>query len=311
MEPPDWVHDEVVSLSEFARLIPSHSRRSQTPENKAAALRMARRRDLAFPEPRVTRGRGEVFRLGDLVEWASARGLPVVFEPTWLIVHALRHTASALGSEAACLILAAELLRRPVDSEDERRPWEQGTRPPHDRPGVADRSPADRLAATVEFAIEGGARPSELLEAALEDVGPHASPKPASTPRGLAELLVAVGDPHPGELVEDPAIGQGEIAMAAARHAGGAVTITGGDVDPNAAFIAAARLQLAGVPFEADTGAQDALASESEHEGRADVVLLDPPFGPDMLPWVQVALRRAKTGGRAVVVLPMSALEPD
>lgn len=171
---------------------------------------------------------------------------------------------------------------------------------------------ARAAAAGLLAAHQAGTPPAELLERGLAQLhGSSARGVATSSPQTLSELLVAVTDAQPGESVCDPATGEGNALLAAARHTAGHAELAGQELDPTAALVAAGRLRTCG--YAGDVRRADSKASPPEP---ADVVLLDPPFVSDkpdkgfLASWLTLAASCMASPGRAAVALPERTLNP-
>jgi len=129
-----------------------------------------------------------------------------------------------------------------------------------------------------------------------------------TTGESLARLLVGLGAPRPGGTVVDPACGEGQLLLAAARRQPDAVFV-GRDHDAVSVLAARAVLGLNSVHADFGDGPTDSLADTAEIPG-GDLVLLDPPLSAGhMVRWLKLAAGLAPRG-RAVVVLPGISLQP-
>lgn len=129
-----------------------------------------------------------------------------------------------------------------------------------------------------------------------------------TTSSGLAQLLVALGDPSPGETIVDPACGEGQLLVAAFGRQPD-TTLVGRDHDAVALLSARAVLELNGARADLGDGPTDSLAADAAVP-QGDLVLLDPPLGAGhAVRWLRLAARLSPRG-RAVVVLPGSSLQP-
>jgi len=162
------------------------------------------------------------------------------------------------------------------------------------------------------------------------------------TPGPVAELMVEIADPRPGDQVYDPCCGIGGLLMAAARRLESAVAhqgpggerdlrqqgLFGVEIDPAAVAIALARLALAG--FEnlglARGDALERALPEPAGSGEApgfDCILAAPPWsgriGAAVRPYpvpgggienlfLQHAMAHLRPGGRAVLALSQGSL---
>lgn len=177
-------------------------------------------------------------------------------------------------------------------------------------------------------------RPVYLLEAPFQAVETEAGRSGlAPTPATLARFMVEMLDPKPGERIYDIGCGTGSLLLAAWKHIESQLdrmsarehqriqqgTLFGVEVNPISAFIALARLKLAGI-------ARPHLFTNSIENRPAtttyDVVLCDPPWGMPMRrdhegstrpissehAMLEDVLQHLAPGGRAAVLLPKGFL---
>lgn len=161
------------------------------------------------------------------------------------------------------------------------------------------------------------------------------------TPKHIRDMMVAMIDPKPGQMVADPACGTAGFLISATesirtRH-GDAMTaeqwdlfggpqFTGFDTDQTMVRISAMNLLLHGVE-NPDVRNQDSLSRLNTIRGRFDVILANPPFtgSVDMedvddslkaivetkqteLLFVALFLRMLKLGGRCACIVPNGVL---
>lgn len=164
------------------------------------------------------------------------------------------------------------------------------------------------------------------------------------TPRPLIDCIVRLIKPKPGEVIQDPACGTGGFLVAADRYIKDATdelfklpkekaafqrkqAFVGAEFVPDTRRLCLMNLQLHGI--ETTVEAFDSLSSDGEVLGKADVVLINPPFnkmpqtvarsdfsitadervGP--IPFVEHVVRALRPGGRAAVVVPDNVLFAD
>lgn len=159
-----------------------------------------------------------------------------------------------------------------------------------------------------------------------------------TTAGDLADLMVALADPQPGERIYDPCFGTGSLLARAASAVFGATadrrvdgsrpkpSIWGQELEPTLYVVALARIILSGEPHPelriADSLADPIPASAPYNE--FDCILANVPFGfrppKDVVAsypiptassesaFIQHILARLRTGGRAVIVVPESFL---
>jgi type I restriction enzyme M protein len=161
------------------------------------------------------------------------------------------------------------------------------------------------------------------------------------TPRALIDCMVALMQPQPGEMIQDPAAGTGGFLIAADRYikqrTDNLFTLPEAqqDFQRHQAFYGMELVQdahrlllmnmlLHGIEGEVSLG--DTLSPEGQRLTRADLVLTNPPFGTKkgggtptrddftyatsnkQLAFLQHIYRGLKPGGRAAVVLPDNVL---
>ncbi|MFQ3617557.1 MAG: N-6 DNA methylase [Cyanobacteriota bacterium] len=163
------------------------------------------------------------------------------------------------------------------------------------------------------------------------------------TPRPLIDCMVALMQPQPGELIQDPAAGTGGFLIAADRYIRQQhdpfdwdeaqqsfhrhQAFYGMELVQDAHRLLLMNLLLHGIEGAVDLG--DTLSSEGQRLPKADVILTNPPFGTKkgggmptredftyptsnkQLAFLQHIYRSLKPGGRAAVVLPDNVLFED
>ncbi|WP_328310466.1 N-6 DNA methylase [Streptomyces sp. NBC_00442] len=149
------------------------------------------------------------------------------------------------------------------------------------------------------------------------------------TPRGIADLLVRLADPCPGDRIMDPACGTGSVLAAAVRHLAergplGDSSFEAYAVDRNNVRPAMLNLALHGVSVPQVELADPETLLRDRNLGRADRVLSNPPFHQRIegwgqrqflappessanFAWLQLAWSQLKEGGVAAVVMPARA----
>lgn len=176
--------------------------------------------------------------------------------------------------------------------------------------GIPDRvEEAGRLVTAAADAIVSGSEGAGLVDLVLGSFAPARTADGGSTltETGLARLMIAAGDPQPGEGILDLAAGEGSLLLCAAEESGGSAHLAGFEPDPLAWAIAKSRFYLHGLTVDLTLGKS---LGGSVHPGRADLVLVDPPLKSRLTfrKWLSLASDCTGPGGRAVVVLPAVTL---
>ncbi|MCX4687478.1 N-6 DNA methylase [Kitasatospora purpeofusca] len=149
------------------------------------------------------------------------------------------------------------------------------------------------------------------------------------TPRGVADLLVDLVGPRPGDRIMDPACGAGSVLAAAARYLAergpvGDNSFEAYAVDRGNVSLAMLDLALHGVSAPRVELANPATLLQDRNLGRADRVVSNPPFnqridrwewGRFIVPpessanfaWLQLAWSQLRDGGIGAVVMPARA----
>lgn len=186
----------------------------------------------------------------------------------------------------------------------------------------------------------------DLYEGLLEKTTSEKKSKAGQyfTPRPLIDCIVRLVKPKPGEVIQDPAAGTGGFLVAADRYIKDATddlfklskekahfqrrqAFVGAEYVPDTRRLCLMNLQLHGIETTVD--AIDSLSSDGEALGKADLILINPPFnkmpqavsrsdfsitadervGP--IPFVEHVVRALKPGGRAAVIVPDNVLFAD
>jgi hypothetical protein len=176
--------------------------------------------------------------------------------------------------------------------------------------GIPDRvEGAGRLVTAAADAIVSGADAAGLVDLVLGSFAPARTADGGSTltETGLSRLMIAAGDPQPGEGILDLAAGEGSLLLCAAEESGDSAHLAGFEPDPLAWAIAKSRFYLHGLTVDLTLGKS---LGGSVHPGRADLVLVDPPLKSRLTfrKWLSLASDCTGPGGRAVVVLPAVTL---
>jgi type I restriction enzyme M protein len=166
------------------------------------------------------------------------------------------------------------------------------------------------------------------------------------TPRPLIDCIVRLVQPHPGEIIQDPAAGTGGFLVAADRYIKDRTddlyalaeakahfqrhnALVGLELVPDTHRLCLMNLMLHGIEDGVELG--DTLSPDGERLGKADVVMTNPPFGTKkgggrptradfsvtadtsnkQLAFVEHIYRALKPGARAAVVVPDNVLFED
>lgn len=167
-----------------------------------------------------------------------------------------------------------------------------------------------RLLGAIWLAVQSGTAAAEVADQILARLdGGNGERKPTLTGDSLVQLLLAAGDPVRGEVVLDPAAGEGNLLLAVGRRLEGSVHLIGYESDPDAWAIAKCRLWLHGI--EADLHLGPSLDGVQPLPC-ADLVLVDPPLQSrrDYHRWLALAEECRRPGGRAVIALPVISAGP-
>jgi hypothetical protein len=160
--------------------------------------------------------------------------------------------------------------------------------------------------------MEGWASdPLQQLDTVLADDNASAGPA-RTTVTPLAMLMAALSGVNPGNVVFDPACGEGAALLACADLVDRHVVLHGQELEEGTWRIACCRLLLAGLdPSGLAKPGHDSLRADQFPDLRADVVVLDPPVNEPRAPlarWIPHALHHLMPEGRAVIALPLSTL---
>ncbi|MBB1246594.1 N-6 DNA methylase [Streptomyces durbertensis] len=269
-----------------------------------AAVSNWRRRHPDFPQPVGGTETSPAFDLAEVEDWLRAHGKLAEVPPRERLWQRLE--ADPRGAGEALADAGERLLRA-------RKPAERGP--------------------LAELADEIGT--GEALDFLLDRYFETNTRQYTPTPPDAAALMAALAGP--GEAVVDPACGTGALLAAAAHHSAPR-TLTGVELDPVLARLAALRLAAGasgaagapgGRPPVVTVRAGDALRA-GPPEDEADVVLCHPPFNErnwgheelaydprweyglparteSELAWVQHALAALRPGGTAVLLMPPAA----
>ncbi|MEN9504245.1 MAG: hypothetical protein RI958_171, partial [Actinomycetota bacterium] len=171
----------------------------------------------------------------------------------------------------------------------------------------------------------------DLVELVLRSDGGATAARVASTltNASLARLMIALARVSDGDVVIDPAAGEGEMLVQCARRLSDRVTLKGQEIATVPWRIARSRLAIMGVDADLGDGPTNSMVDDRFIDLRANVVLLDPPFemtafgemsssseqndGPGAPPldaWLRYGLRHLDRRGRLILLVPGRFLRP-
>ncbi|MGW2676764.1 N-6 DNA methylase [Streptomyces sp. NPDC001436] len=288
-------------------------------------------------------------------EWANEEGR-LKYRRVLRAVEKLRSVADAATTyRLAFQVVYLHCWSRHGSLDEVDRLWGPGSESAGARLGaVWPRTPVARAHSLPAYRDEGVSRPFELIDPALRELIAEVrqlDPDPRLldvlldtystryargddyfTSNDLAYLFAGLAAPRGGEIVRDPVCGSGRLLRAAAHRAraqGGAVRLSGADINRTARYAAAVNLALHG--FLADLGKEGA---DTLRAGTspipADVIVANPPVnqrdwghgelkddwrwtlgvprpGNANFAWVQHILADLTPQGRAVVLLSSGA----
>lgn len=285
-----------------------------------------RKRIKTFPAPVAGSPSKPLFSRSEVTEWLERHASktknesvrPKVSESgemdVWSALNLLRDRLPA--NDAAELVLSLAVARK------------TGGDIPHEVPNVAEQTLAlvkeaiDRvelsdLGGAADFALERLARSQGKVGADFGFVG-------SRTTTLLANLAAA----RPGEVLYDPACGIAAALMESVRLGARPRRLVGHDINPRALHIAAQRGTLHDLHIELTL--TDVLSEDVDPNLRADVILLEPPFGLRLntsrrltdarfdfgapprssadTAWLQHAIAHLADDGRAYVLSPAGTL---
>lgn len=175
---------------------------------------------------------------------------------------------------------------------------------------VAGPSPVDASLVTMveELAVAAGsAVAAERIMALTDKVG--STLRSSITPSRIADLVGELVGPLAGRSVLDPAAGTGNLLLAVlGRDRGVTGQVRAADHDAGAIRLLRQRMICHQIPIDVLCG--DSLRGWPD--GRADIVITDPPFQPgesasevvSPMDWVEATARNLASGGRGYVVVP-------
>jgi SAM-dependent methyltransferase len=283
-----------------------------------------RKRDGSFPQPTAGSATKPLFSLSDVTGWLEATGKHTtahrVEEPraaameVWAALNLLRGSLPA--EEIVELVLTVATSRTDgghVDFDDERIPADILERVVH----VIEKTDRTDLGEIADFALERLARSQGKMGADLGFVGSRTT-----------TLLANLASRLHGGVLYDPACGIAAALLDAVKLGARPARIVGHDINPRALRIASQRAELRGV--ELDLALTDVLAGDIDPTLRADVIVLEPPFGVRLegtarltdarfdfgapprssadTAWLQHAIAHLADAGRAYVLSPAGTL---
>lgn len=285
-----------------------------------------RKRTKTFPEPVAGTPSKPLFSRKEVTDWLERHASKTKNESVrpkagdtgemdvWSALNLLRERLSA--DDAAELVLSLAVARKTGDET------------PVEAPNVAaqtlalvkeavDRVDAPGLGAAVDFTLERLARSQGKVGADFGFVG-------SRTTTLLANLAAA----RPGGVLYDPACGIAAALVESVRLGGRPTRLVGHDINQRALWIAAQRAELHDVDIELTL--TDVLSEDIDPSLRADVILLEPPFGLRLdasrrltdarfdfgapprssadTAWLQHAIAHLSDAGRAYVLSPAGTL---
>jgi hypothetical protein len=285
-----------------------------------------RKRTTTFPQPVAGTPNKPLFSRSEVADWLESHATKTKNESVrpevgdgdemdvWSTLNLLRDRLSA--DDAAELVLSLATARK-TDGDT-----------PLEVPNVAeqtlalvkeavDRVEVSDLGATADFALERLARSQGKLGADSGFIG-------SRTTTLLANLAAA----RPGGVLYDPACGIAAALLEAVRLGASASRLVGHDINQRALQIAAQRAALHDIDLELTL--TDVLSEDIDPDLRADVILLEPPFGLRLdashrltdarfdfgapprssadTAWLQHAVVHLADGGRAYVLSPAGTL---
>jgi len=332
---------ELVSLSEIAKLVGF----------KPSAVSNWRKRYEDFPVPSGRSARGDLFPRDQVLAWLRQRDIPVradvgLAEDVWTLLDPARDLGLTRLLDLCLEVLAA----LPSLSRVEEWPQlaDQDIRDDI-TPQLTSHSPGpDAFAADLErpgtmqmirnlgTSLSGGGHADELADACIALLTTTQGGRQGaefSTPPVLKDLLVALAcrtltEPASDAInALDPAVGVGGLLAGVAwRYPLGLTRLHGADVNRTTAR--RAEIRLGTLDAEVDIRVGDTLRDDPFPDLRADLVLIDPPYGvsaPDLdqrlavdmkgavrrsgdLAWPLYALQHLSDAGRAGVIQPLGVL---
>lgn len=226
-----------------------------------------RRRSKDFPQPVAGTPTKPLFSRQEVTDWLTAhKEAPKRDDAQTAVWAAMNLLRGQLSVDQASELVLSLLLARAKGSSAEGE-WDQV--PQELRAQVReiiDRINTDGLGSVADFALE---RLGKSLGKAGGQFGFIGSP--------ASMILATLAVSRPGGVLYDPACGIGAALLEAVDRGAKPDRIIGHDIDQRALHIAAQRAELHQVPVELVH--TDVLAGDVDPSLRADVVILEPPFG--------------------------------
>ncbi|MCG5220597.1 N-6 DNA methylase [Streptosporangium soli] len=309
----------MVTAAEIARLA----------KVERAAVSNWRRRHPDFPDPVAGTPANPLYALPEVERWLAARGTPASIAPADRLWQELRvqyedvRLADGLADVASflsCPGLGATLKKQSDETFAERIPVvvAQNSKLPGGPPFSHGLRPS-QVAFWRRLAHAADENPAELFEELHSRYIDSSSRSTPATPPELAALISTFV--HSGDRVLDPACGTGTLLWTLSGK--GAKSLTGQEIDPALARIAAFRLRQADIlagdslrnskfPYPYDlvvcdppTGVKEWGHEELGYDARWEFGL--PPRAESELAWVQHCYAHVSPGGIVIIVMPIAA----
>jgi hypothetical protein len=148
------------------------------------------------------------------------------------------------------------------------------------------------------------------LNAVLDEHGESRGRDAKSTVASLSLITAATRGNLEVRSILDPACGEGSLLVAGSRRWPSAA-LYGQELDPDVRSIAAAVLEVRGMPADLGRSAANSLTDDQHSPLRADFVMIDPPCGesdPPLEWWIELGLRHLAERGSLTVLLPAHQL---
>lgn len=227
-----------------------------------------RKRAEDFPQAIAGTAAKPLFSRPEVTQWLEGRGHKVKQDDgetdVWAAMNLLRGELTV--DEAAQLVLSLAVARTSGRAD------ELGELPPIDPTTLArvqeaiDRVDVDKLASAADFALERLSRSQGKVGADLGFIGSRTT-----------TLLANLAASRPGGVLYDPACGIGAALLESVSFGARPSRVIGHDINERALHIASGRAALHGVDIELTR--TDVLSEDADPSLRADVIILEPPFG--------------------------------